>query len=284
MNIYISVCWCIYIYCKCGHVCIYKNLRVFMGNSSLCVCVRVQNKYYSDVHVLHTHWDTYIYVYIYTHTCTHSARDSWAMPTHTQEMLGYTNKYKNVNTHTHTHTHTHENIFMGSYSSMMGTATLLLHCSQRHSWEWHWPLSECLMHGEHSDFLMQVTVILKDDELLKDVTDWAQRHCHCLACVAAMSLRCMRCSHTQQDRMRYAEWNMQNEIDRMRYAYIYPHTKTPDLHGQLLVDGWRVDVYHHLLWLQHSQASWLEGACVYVCVWQQVVRVHVHVAARCVRV
>jgi len=52
----------------------------------------------------------------------------------------------------------------------------------------------------------------------------------------------------------------------MRYAYIYPHKHTTDFHGQLLVDGGRRDVYHHLLWLQHRQASWLEGACVYVCV------------------
>jgi len=99
---------------------------------------------------------------------------------------------------------------------------------------------------------------------------WAQphsdaRHCHSDAChwlgtgTFAIALQPNMMTHNK------TESETHNKT-RIRYAYIYPHKNTTDLHGQLLVDGGRGDVYHHLLWLQHRQASWLEGACVYVCV------------------
>ena len=155
--------------------------------------------------------------------------------------------YKNVHTHTHTHTRMKTSLWA---ATRRWRAQRHYHCtavSDIHENDIDL-LSECLVHAAW----------------------WAQRHsdachchsdaCHCLGTASfTIALQPNMMTHNKTESETHSK-------TRIRYAYIYPHKNTTDFHGQLLVDGGRRDVYHHLLWLQHRQASWLEGACVYVCV------------------
>jgi len=57
-------------YYECGHIYIYIHLRVFTGNSLVCVCV------YKQI-IFRCTCITYAlrYIYICIYTCTYSARD-----------------------------------------------------------------------------------------------------------------------------------------------------------------------------------------------------------------